>query len=71
MPFRHFEADGKSYHPNEPERSWLEERGNIANNIKQIIEQNEDRRLLMAMTSEEVGRLISAVDLYPFLSKRR
>ena len=42
--------------------------GNIADNVKQIIEQNEDRRLLMAMTSE-VGRLISAVDLYPFRRK--
>ena len=49
---------------------WVpEERGNIADNVKQIIEQNEDRRLLMAMTSEEVGRLISAADLYPFRRK--
>ena len=66
--FRHLKRMGAAI--NEPERSWLEERGNIANNIKQIIEQI-DRRLLMAMTSEEVGRLISAADRTHSVEKMR
>ena len=56
----------QTYHSGDPNRSWLEERGNIADNVEQIIEQNEDRRLLSMVEARELGELISTTDLFPF-----